>query len=418
VTIAACATCELPRAASTATISEASATTVDSLRRRKLPRDVALRDVGNFVRDDRRELRFALRGDHQPAVHADESAWPRERIQRRVAQREQLEILLRRGQLCNQPVGKAVQVAADLRVIDVIAFAHPRLAPQGLTDAPFERRRQIRLGGIAEIGQILRGHGKRHEQKHDESRPQAAHGEELGHGNAMIPAQIERSFGCRTGDEHMSSRATEATHRGIDGMQAGGIPAAFARKDAVIVTIRAPGVSWSMPPQADVTPHPFKPTHPMSSIPVGSHALLLIEDAPEDVKLITTALRSIVPSEQIKVAASGEEALDYLFGRGNYAGRDTRNQPALIMLDLSLPRINGLEVLRLVRSDPQTHVLPVVVVSASSQQRDIRMAAQLGANSFVRKSLDFVSFSETLTLLARYWLELNIPPPHPSAMTR
>lgn len=156
----------------------------------------------------------------------------------------------------------------------------------------------------------------------------------------------------------------------------------------------------------------------MSSIPVGSHALLLIEDAPEDVKLITTALRGIVPNEQIKVAASGEEALDYLFGRGNYAGRDTRNQPALIMLDLSLPRINGLEVLRLVRSDPQTHVLPVVVVSASSQQRDIRMAAQLGANSFVRKSLDFVSFSETLTLLARYWLELNIPPPHPSAMIR
>jgi two-component system response regulator len=156
----------------------------------------------------------------------------------------------------------------------------------------------------------------------------------------------------------------------------------------------------------------------MSSIPIGSHALLLIEDVPEDVKLITTALRTIVPPDQIKVVPSGEEALDYLFGRGNYAGRDTRYQPALIMLDLTLPRINGMEVLRLVRADPQTHVLPVVVVSASSQQRDIRTAAQLGANSFVRKSLDFVSFSETLTLLARYWLELNIQPPHPSAMAR
>lgn len=156
----------------------------------------------------------------------------------------------------------------------------------------------------------------------------------------------------------------------------------------------------------------------MSSIPVGSHALLLIEDVPEDVKLIMAALRTIVPPEQIKVVASGEEALDYLFGRGSFTGRDTRYQPSLVMLDLSLPRIDGLEVLRLVRADPQTHVLPVVVVSSSSQQRDIRTAAQLGANSFVRKSLDFVSFSETLTLLARYWLELNIPPPHPSAMTR
>ncbi len=112
------------------------------------------------------------------------------------------------------------------------------------------------------------------------------------------------------------------------------------------------------------------------------------------------------------------KGLDYLFGRGAFVGRDTRYQPALVMLDLTLPRIDGLEVLRQVRADPQTHVLPVVMVSASSQQRDIRTAAQLGANSFVRKSLDFVSFSETLTLLARYWLELNIPPPHPSAMTR
>ena len=160
------------------------------------------------MRDDRRELRFALRGDHQAAVHADESARPRKGIQRRVAQRKQFEILLRRRQLCNQPVGKAVQVAVDLRVVDVIAFAHPRLAPQGFTDAPFERRRKIRLGGIAEIGQVLRRHGERYQQKDDESRPHAAHGEELGHGNAMIPAQIERSFGCRPGNGRCR-RATE-----------------------------------------------------------------------------------------------------------------------------------------------------------------------------------------------------------------
>lgn len=99
----------------------------------------------------------------------------------------------------------------------------------------------------------------------------------------------------------------------------------------------------------------------MSSIPVGSHALLLIEDVPEDVKLITTALRNIVPTEQIQIAASGEEGLDYLFGRGAFVGRDTRYQPALVMLDLTLPRIDGLEVLRQVRADPQTHVLPVVM---------------------------------------------------------
>ncbi|WP_018411813.1 response regulator [Methyloversatilis thermotolerans] len=156
----------------------------------------------------------------------------------------------------------------------------------------------------------------------------------------------------------------------------------------------------------------------MSSLPVGSHALLLIEDVPEDVKLIMSALNKIVPPEQIQVAASGEEGLDYLFGRGAFAGRDTRYQPALVMLDLSLPRIDGLEVLRQIRAEAQTRVLPVVIVSASSQQKDIRTAAQLGANSFVRKSLDFVSLSETLTLLARYWLELNIPPPHPSLMSR
>nr|WP_232417923.1 response regulator [Methyloversatilis thermotolerans] len=145
---------------------------------------------------------------------------------------------------------------------------------------------------------------------------------------------------------------------------------------------------------------------------------MLIEDVPEDVKLIMSALNKIVPPEQIQVAASGEEGLDYLFGRGAFAGRDTRYQPALVMLDLSLPRIDGLEVLRQIRAEAQTRVLPVVIVSASSQQKDIRTAAQLGANSFVRKSLDFVSLSETLTLLARYWLELNIPPPHPSLMSR
>lgn len=156
----------------------------------------------------------------------------------------------------------------------------------------------------------------------------------------------------------------------------------------------------------------------MSPNPPGSPALLLIEDVPEDVKLITTALHKIVPPEHIKVVASGEEGLDYLFGLGAYAGRDTRHQPALVMLDLTLPRMDGLEVLSRIRAEAQTRILPVVIVSASSQQRDIRNAAQLGANSFVRKSLDFVSFSETLTLLARYWLELNIPPPHPSSMSR
>lgn len=125
------------------------------------------------------------------------------------------------------------------------------------------------------------------------------------------------------------------------------------------------------------------------------------------------ALKDILPADQLVITSSGEDALDYLFARGAWSGRDPLQQPRLVMLDLSLPRLGGLEVLSQIRANPLTRILPVVIVSATSHQRDIRSAAQLGANSFVRKSLDFVRFSETLGLLARYWLELNIPPPRP-----
>ena len=145
--------------------------------------------------------------------------------------------------------------------------------------------------------------------------------------------------------------------------------------------------------------------------PTGLHRLLIVEDAPDDVKMIIAALSPVVSKEHIAIATSGEEALDYLFGRGAHGGRNTDFQPDLITLDLNLPRLSGFEVLRQIRSNPATRLLPVIIVSASAEQRDIRLASALGANSYVRKPLDYVRLSETLAQMARYWLELNIAPP-------
>lgn len=146
------------------------------------------------------------------------------------------------------------------------------------------------------------------------------------------------------------------------------------------------------------------------------HALLLVDDSPEDVQLIQRALQRVVPAEDIAVCNDGQDALDYLFGEGRHAGRDTSEQPRVVLLDLNLPRVGGMEVLRRVRAAQATRLLPIVIVSASVEQKDIRAAAQLGANSYVRKSLDYAKLSDTIALLAGYWLELNIAPPSPSQL--
>lgn len=149
-------------------------------------------------------------------------------------------------------------------------------------------------------------------------------------------------------------------------------------------------------------------------VEMNGAALLLVEDSPEDAKLIASALSRVVAADQVVHCPTGEDALDYLFARGRHAARVKEAMPRLVLLDLNLPRISGLEVLRQIRAAEATRLLPVIVLSASVEQRDVRAAVQRGANSYMRKSLDFVKLSESMALLARYWLELNIPPPSPN----
>ncbi len=138
--------------------------------------------------------------------------------------------------------------------------------------------------------------------------------------------------------------------------------------------------------------------------------LLLVEDSPEDAALISAALRRSLSANPIEVCDSGEAALDFLHARGEYSHRPAHELPALILLDLNLPRMSGFDVLRELRKSPRTRLLPVIVLSASVERVDVTLACELGANSYVRKSLDYVRLAENLDLLARYWLGLNIAP--------
>jgi two-component system response regulator len=143
---------------------------------------------------------------------------------------------------------------------------------------------------------------------------------------------------------------------------------------------------------------------------VGSKSLLLVDDSPEDVQLILHALRTVVPREDVTICNSGEGALGFLDTRDTNAVHDTRDLPHLVLLDLNLPRVTGLDVLRDIRAKAETRLLPVAILSASAEQRDIRAAMQAGANTYIRKSLDYAKLQESMLLLARYWLELNIQP--------
>jgi two-component system response regulator len=139
--------------------------------------------------------------------------------------------------------------------------------------------------------------------------------------------------------------------------------------------------------------------------------ILLVEDNPDDEALTLRALRRANVGNDIVVARDGVEALDYLFGTGPHAGRDTRDLPQVMLLDLKLPRIDGLEVLRRVRADEQTRVLPVVILTSSNEERDRIDGYTLGANSYVRKPVDFNEFVDAVRQLGLYWLLLNQPPP-------
>ncbi len=139
--------------------------------------------------------------------------------------------------------------------------------------------------------------------------------------------------------------------------------------------------------------------------------ILLVEDNPDDVELTLRAFKKCNIANEVVVARDGVEALDYLFGTGAYAGRDLSVMPAVVLLDLKLPRIDGLEVLRRLRADERTRFLPVVVLTSSNEDQDVVNSYQLGANSYIRKPVDFIQFIEAARQLGIYWLLLNEAPP-------
>ena len=139
--------------------------------------------------------------------------------------------------------------------------------------------------------------------------------------------------------------------------------------------------------------------------------ILLVEDNPDDVELTLRALQKNNILNEVVVARDGVEALDYLFGTGAHAGRDPTDIPAVILLDLKLPKVGGLEVLQRLRADDRTKLTPVVVLTSSKEEQDVINGYKLGANSYVRKPVDFVEFTKAVLQLGLYWLLLNEPPP-------
>ncbi len=142
-----------------------------------------------------------------------------------------------------------------------------------------------------------------------------------------------------------------------------------------------------------------------------SGVILLVEDSEDDVELALRAFEKNRIGNTIQVARDGEEALDYVFARGTFRGRDPGASPEVILLDLKLPRVDGIEVLRQVRGGEHTKLLPVVILTSSIEDGDRVAAYRGGANSYVRKPVDFLEFSETVRQLGLYWLTLNRPPP-------
>lgn len=138
--------------------------------------------------------------------------------------------------------------------------------------------------------------------------------------------------------------------------------------------------------------------------------ILLVEDNPQDEKLILRSLRKVNLANEVDVVRDGQQALDYLFREGEFAGRCGAELPAVVLLDINLPRVNGLEVLERLRADPRTSLLPVVILTSSDEERDRLKSYEQGANSFVRKPLDFAEFAETVARLGVYWLATNMPP--------
>jgi two-component system, response regulator len=146
---------------------------------------------------------------------------------------------------------------------------------------------------------------------------------------------------------------------------------------------------------------------------IATKVILLVEDNPDDEALTLRALRKHNVTNQVVVARDGVEAVDWLFASGQHAGRNKNVVPQVILLDLKLPKVDGLEVLRRVRSDERTKLLPVVILTSSKEEEDILNGYRLGANSYVRKPVDFVEFTDAVRQLGLFWLLLNEPPSRP-----
>ncbi len=139
--------------------------------------------------------------------------------------------------------------------------------------------------------------------------------------------------------------------------------------------------------------------------------ILLVEDNAQDEQLILRALRKANLANHVDVVRDGQQALDWLFAEGEFHNRSTSALPALVLLDIKLPRVNGMDVLHRLRADPRTRLLPIVLLTSSTEEEDRLRGYERGANSFVHKPLDFGEFAEKIARLGMYWLAVNAPPP-------
>ena len=147
---------------------------------------------------------------------------------------------------------------------------------------------------------------------------------------------------------------------------------------------------------------------------MNERIILLVEDNPDDIKLTQCAFNKSKHSEKIilEIVNNGDDALDFLFGRREYKYRDTQIMPVVILLDLNLPRINGLQLLERIRDDKRTKLIPVIILTSSNEEQDIKKAYALGANSYIRKPVDFKKFRDVAQQMGLYWVVLNEPPPN------
>jgi|SRR5690348_14708729 len=145
--------------------------------------------------------------------------------------------------------------------------------------------------------------------------------------------------------------------------------------------------------------------------------ILLVEDNPDDLELALHALRREKLANEIEIARDGEQALDFIFCRASYAQRDCSHQPRLILLDLKLPKVDGLQVLRELKNDRRTQSIPVVILTSSKEEKDLVEGYRLGVNSYIQKPVDFEQFRKAIKTVGLYWLVVNQPPP-PEALRK